>query len=111
MQERTDHITLLEKERDGRRAKSTVVFSIGTELIYPRLPGHLFCAYRFSAGADREIKNKTMAIKTPRGTVWWPVSAQHVSSAVKPLAALPESAGPRFTDVNAQLLFQCLIYY
>jgi len=30
-----DHITLLEKEKDRRRAESTVMSSIGTELLYP----------------------------------------------------------------------------
>lgn len=111
MQEHVDHITMLEKEKERRRAESAVVSSIISKLLYPYLPRDLFCGYRFSAGADREIKNKTMAIKTPRGTAWWLVSSQLISSAVKPLAALPESVGPRFTGVNAQLLFQRLIYY
>ena len=111
MQEHVDRITLLEKEKDRRRAESAVVSSISTKLLYPYLPGDLFCAYHFSAGADREIKNKTVAIKTPRGTSWWLVSAQLISSAIKPLVALPESAGRRFTDINAQLVFQRLIYH
>lgn len=111
MQVHVDHITLLEEEKERRRADPAVVSSISSKLLYPYLPGDLLCAYRFSPGADREIKNKTMAIKTPRGTAWWLVSAQLISSAVKPLAALPESAGPRFTGINEQLLFQRLIYH
>lgn len=101
MHEYVDHTMLLEKE-DRRRAESAVVTSISTKLFYP----YLSCVYCFSTGADRDMKNKTMALKTPRGTAWWLVSAQLISSAIKPLAVLLESVGPRFTDVNAQLLFQ-----
>lgn len=110
MQQHTDHITLLEKE-DMRRVESDMLSSVSPIHLYPYLPQGLFCPYHFSTGAGREINNETMVIQSHRVAVWWLVSAHLISPTIKPLTALLQSADLRFTDVSAELLFQCLIWY